>query len=126
MRAGLARAQTGRPDLDPPPPPDERPEPGSPRLSDEALAALFGTLVRYLPDGSTRQYPFDPTGPISTAWLARARRELLFPEADTWWTVGPAHFVRFTNGWVLHTPVLGDRAGWRWLEASDLEPPAPG
>jgi hypothetical protein len=129
VRAGLARAQTGRVDPDPPVP-DGDSEPVTngrqpPILSDVALAALFGTLVRHLPDGSTRPYPFDPAGPISTAWLARCRRELLFPEADAWWSVGPAHFVRFANGWVLQTPALGDRAGWRWIEAGDVTSLAP-
>lgn len=123
VRAGLARAQTGRADPDPPSSAGQQVDgsaSGAPNLGDEALAALFGTLVRHLPDGATRLYPFDPAGPISVAWLARCRRELLFPEADAWWTEGPAHFVRFTNGWLLHAPALNDRTGWRWID--QLEP----
>jgi hypothetical protein len=95
-------------------------------LEVETLAALFGTLVRHLPGGATRLYPFDPTGPISTAWLARCRREVLFPEADTWWTVGSTHLVRFANGWLLATPVLNDRAGWRWIEDAPVAALLPG
>lgn len=90
------------------------------------LAALFGTLVRHLPGGGTRLYPYDSTGPISTAWLARCRRELLFPEADAWWTVGSTHLVRFANGWLLATPALNDRAGWRWIEEAPLAALLPG
>ncbi|MBA2518721.1 MAG: hypothetical protein H0V24_03565, partial [Chloroflexia bacterium] len=89
-------------------------------LRDEVLAALFGTLARRLADGTTRLYPYDPSGPISTAWLERCRRELVFPEADTWWSVASRHFVRFTNGWLLYAPALSDRVGWRWLEDGDL------
>lgn len=116
VKAGLAKVQTGSHHPDPPATPDD-PAAAGPR--DEMLAALFGTLVRRLADGTTRLYPYDPSGPISTAWLERCRRELLFPEADTWWSVASRHFVRFTNGWLLHAPALSDRVGWRWLEDGD-------
>lgn len=137
VRAGLARAQTGQPDPSPPDPipsdPGQSvPMPPSPlgqvgadavAWDETVLAALFGTLTRHLPGGATRLYPFDPTGPISTAWLARCRRELLFPEADAWWTVGATHLVRFANGWLLATPVLNDRAAWRWIEEAPVAGP---
>jgi hypothetical protein len=113
VKAALAQAQTGRQD---PVPPDE---PAVPGLRDEVLAALFGTLERRLPDGSTHLYPYDPTGPISTAWLERCRRELVFPDADSWWSLDARHFVRFRNGWLLHAPALTDRVGWRWLAEGD-------
>ena len=109
VRAGLARAQTGQPN---PPPIGEAPDPT------QTLAALFGTLARRLPDGATRHYPYDPAGPISSAWLARCRQELIFPAAETWWTLGERHLVRFGNGWVLTAPAVNDRVGWRWLDAA--------
>jgi hypothetical protein len=50
----------------------------------------------------------------------------LFPEADAWWTVGSTHLVRFANGWLLATPVLNDRAGWRWIEDAPVAALLPG
>ncbi len=118
VKAGLARAQTGS--TDPSPPPTETGEGEGVRVAD--LALLFGTLDRERPGGGVREYPFDPAGVISNAWLARARQEGVFPEADRWFVRGAKQFVTFANGWVLVAPRRNAavHAHWRWIDGTDL------
>jgi len=117
VRTGLAKAQTGSTNPGPPP---ARPPLVEERLNLADLGLLFGTLARQGADGRVREYPFDPAGPISNAWLARARQEGVFPAAERWFERGGKQFVTFGNGWVLFAPRLDDKIHWRWVDAGDL------
>ena len=88
-------------------------------LTLEIVEELFGSLTRHMVDGTTREYPFDPNGTISTAWLARGQETGRWPEALDWYepTDGTGQLRRvitFAGGEVL----IGsgnERATWRWL-----------
>jgi hypothetical protein len=103
----------------PGPAPEPEPNPG-PIVVEVGVANAFGTITRRMPDGSTKQYPFDPTGPISLAWLARAKQEMTFPRAAEWWEQDGWQFVSFGDNparplWLLGGPITG-RATLTWLD----------
>jgi len=112
----LTRYQTGSTNPDRPAPAPVPVPPKSPGWPER----LFGALMRTMPDGTRRMYPYDPKGPISVAWLARCRKEGLWPTAGEWYTVGTKHFISFSNGWVLYSPRIDDYVNWRWVDRVDL------
>lgn len=118
VKQGLKVLQTGLTGLVDPvpdvPPPDPKVLPFG--LESEAVAFLFGTLNRVMPDGTIRGYPADPTGVITNSWLGRATAEGDFPRALEWKTIGPKNIVQFANGWVLYTPAVNDHINWRWID----------
>ncbi|MDQ3125873.1 MAG: hypothetical protein M3Q74_09765, partial [Pseudomonadota bacterium] len=88
----------------------------------EHVAHAFGTLTRHNPDGTADELRFDPTGPVSLAWLRRCEERGEFPEAeemrvwDTGAYPGTEWWVTFEGGWNLIKPAGDTRAAWAWLD----------
>lgn len=108
------------PPIDPTPPAPDWPF----DFTREQVAGFWaeaGGLTRYLPDGTTRVYPFDPTGPIGAYWMARARQEGVFPAALEWFVgTDGGNYVTFGSAgdtdWVLAMPSFDSRADWQWVD----------
>jgi hypothetical protein len=126
VRGKLKEAQTGEVTTDPPPVPPPTPiEPDHDWLPDgmteKMVKGLFGTGIRYDPDGTETEFAFDQKGLISNAWLSRGREDHIYPMAGSWWRmvdltpgVGLRNMVSFSNGWIL-VGTTGDRSTWKWL-----------
>lgn len=88
----------------------------------------FGTLRRHNEDGTVDDLHFDPTGPISLAWMRRCAEARVFPEAEelrTWdsnLAPGKERWASFANGWRLWLPLADSNAAWVWLDR--VTPPA--
>lgn len=125
VRQILRAAQTSQPAGAPVPPPRQTaPNHGWwPKGYDApTLAARFGALSRHTPDGRIERFPFDPTGVISNAWVARgaaeARAAARLPRALDWWTLTGADgsardLVTFADRWTLHRSDTA--AAWTWM-----------
>lgn len=93
-----------------------------------SVAWLFGETTRTLadgaperwPNGNVRTYRFDPSGPVSQRWLARANAEGTFPRVLDWRATAHGDVIRFQNGWVLvRSPAARD---WTWLTDASAWP----
>lgn len=121
IRGLLKSAQTGSSTGPTPPPVPVEPghEVHYPNGMDEDLAReLYHTFNKHLIDGRVQVVDFDPKNAVCLAWLTRGAREMVYPQADTWWQLEDGNnIIRevavFDNGWVLWRP--NARAAWRWL-----------
>lgn len=123
VKQGLKLIQTGLTGPVDPIPETPKPDPMELPfdLSWDAVAFMFGTLRRVMPDGTVRNYPADPKGIVTNTWLARAAKDGVFPRAVEWQTYGDKHFILFQNGWVLYAPAINNSVNFRWVDITDLE-----
>lgn len=122
VRIEAKKLQTGS---DVPPDPVAPPVPPVPDwpfdFSPEQVATFWGAAGGLRRQGTAGRFPFDPAGPISVMWLARARQEGRFPAALEWWADASGwNFVSFGDqgdvDWLLAIPSLAGRADWRWVD----------
>lgn len=109
--------------------PDQPDTPTLPGGADPAKAAkAFGTLVKHMPDGKTKDAPFDPRGVISLSYTHRCIGEFglnydQWPEAEDWWALSDSgktlDIVTFSNEWQLIR--TAERQGIMWAVFADAE-----
>lgn len=105
-----ARLTTTPPVTPPAPPPEPDILPG---LDLGVVRRLFGTVTGE--DGKT--YQFDPDGPVSRLWLARAKAEGVWPKLQEVWSYdsGERRYFRFADGSLV---LSAKSQAPRWLRAA--------
>jgi hypothetical protein len=125
VRGLLRQYQTATAPPVEPPKPTPPPEPVEPDheeypegMTKETVTKLFGVLIRHNPDGTTKEFRFNPKGLVSNAWLARGRSERMYPAGKDWYVqMGPGtkkrEIIQFQNGWVFTQANVDEP--WVWL-----------